>query len=108
MKKDLLLNATLENTLDPIFQSTIGLRNGCGNPNIQGTPTGSTAVSSLLASKNIPCKVIILVVINAPEQSSSDDFNLNKKAYEETRKIKVPIKSIFKFKIFYYLEKKQV
>ena len=51
-------------------------------------PQLGTAVRSLLASKNIPCKVIILVVINAPEQSSSDDFNLNKKAYEETRKIK--------------------
>ena len=51
-------------------------------------PQLGTAVSSLLASKNVPCKVIILVVINAPEQSSSSDFNLNEKAYEEIRKIK--------------------
>jgi len=47
-----------------------------------------SAINSLLASRDIPCKVIILVVINAPEQSSSDNFNLNEKAFEEIKKIK--------------------
>ena len=51
-------------------------------------PQLGTAVHSLLASREVPCKVIILVVINAPEQSSSNNFNLNKKSYIEIKKIK--------------------
>ena len=51
-------------------------------------PQLGTAVHSLLASREVPCKVIILVVINAPEQSSLDNFNLNKKAYNEIKEIK--------------------
>ena len=71
-------------------------------------PQLGTAVSSLLASKNVPCKVIILVVINAPEQSSSDDFNLNEKAYEETRKIKGTDKINIQVQNILLPQKKQV
>ena len=42
-------------------------------------PQLSTAVRSILNCQDVPCKVIILVIINAPEQSSLDDFNQNKK-----------------------------
>ena len=48
----------------------------------------STAVHSLLACREVPCQVIILVVINAPEQSSLDDFKLNQQVYEEINAIK--------------------
>ena len=46
------------------------------------------AVHSLLACSEVACRVILLIVINAPEQSSLDDLNLNQRAYEEIKQIK--------------------
>ena len=46
------------------------------------------AVHSLLACSEVPCRVLLLIVINAPEQSSLDDLNLNQRAYEEIKQIK--------------------
>ena len=51
-------------------------------------PQLSTAIHSILACREVPCQVILLVVINAPEQSSLDDFKLNQQVYEEIKEIK--------------------
>ena len=46
------------------------------------------AVHSILACSKVACRVILLIVINAPEQSSLDALNLNQRAYEEIKQIK--------------------